>query len=197
MTPMYDLDELSLSSPLGETSPADPDDVLRAKHAFRKLRYYEVPSYGLTPYPDQSLFDGIRAYQKDKNLTVDGLMMPAGETEQSVNNSLAADASKPENVGEGGCAEEAVSILPGYPWIRRRNYCPVPRSREDDGEDGDERQQRCWEQYLNDNRRCGRLRSLPGRPAAQRRARCRASASERFAACNRGKNLPDLDTGIW
>ncbi len=31
---------------------------------------------------DRTLFDGIRSYQKDKGLTVDGYMLPAGETEQ-------------------------------------------------------------------------------------------------------------------
>ena len=77
---MYDLDELQLNHPLSATSNADPDDVLSAKTAFHQLGYYETPSYGLTPYSDQQLFDGIRSYQKDKGLTVDGYMLPKGET---------------------------------------------------------------------------------------------------------------------
>jgi hypothetical protein len=77
---MFDFDPLILAAPLSTTSASDPDDVLTAKRAFNRLGYYGVPSYGLTPYPDQPLFDGIRAYQKDSDLTVDGLMMPGGET---------------------------------------------------------------------------------------------------------------------
>jgi hypothetical protein len=79
---MFELDPLLLRRPLSPTSDADPDDVLAAKSAFKTLGYYEVPDYGLTPYPDQALFDGIRNYQKDKRLTVDGYMLPEGETEQ-------------------------------------------------------------------------------------------------------------------
>ena len=83
---MFDIDPLLLKRPLSPTPDTDPDDVLAAKSAFKQLGYYETPSYGLTPYPDQTLFDGIRSYQKDKGLTVDGYMLPAGETEKSLNN---------------------------------------------------------------------------------------------------------------
>lgn len=187
MTPMDEYDDRSLASPLGETSPADPDDVLRAKHAFRKLGYYKIPSYGLTPYPDQPLFNGIRAYQKDKDLIVDGLMMPGGETEQSVNNSLAGDGLNAENGAHDGCAEEAVSILPGYPWIRRRNYCPIP-SEKPSNED-------CRRKIEQDEERC---RKISARYGSYRAQRCYASAYLRHGNCIAGRpDFPDLDTGEY
>jgi len=86
---MFEFDTFALRLPLSSASESDPDDVLDAKSAFNQLGYYEIPTYGLTPYPDQPLFDGIRKYQKDAALTVDGYMLPQGETEQSVNKSLA------------------------------------------------------------------------------------------------------------
>lgn len=121
---MYDFESFYLSRPLSATSDADPDDVLSAKSAFRQLGYYETPSYGLTPYPDQELFDGIRTYQKDKGLTVDGYMLPQGETEQSVNKSLATN-KRADQDHESECVDPAILPLPDFPG--RRNYCPLPR----------------------------------------------------------------------
>jgi hypothetical protein len=63
---MYDgqgLGLLLLKRPLSGTSNADPDDVLSTKSALGRLGYYQMPTYGLTPYPDQQLFDGIRQYR--------------------------------------------------------------------------------------------------------------------------------------
>ena len=69
-----------LTSTLASNATADEDDTVAAKQAFGQLGYYQTPSYGLTPYPDQGLFDGIKKFQKDNDLTVDGVMQPAGET---------------------------------------------------------------------------------------------------------------------
>ena len=107
---MY-FDPLVLNRPLSATSDADPDDVLSAKSAFEELGYYETPSYGMTPYPDELLFNGIRSYQKEKGLTVDGYMLPEGETEQSVNISLARGGQSGKNADDDACAEPAIQ-----PW---------------------------------------------------------------------------------
>ncbi|MDA0998048.1 MAG: peptidoglycan-binding protein, partial [Proteobacteria bacterium] len=66
-----------LTSTLASNATADEDDTVAAKQAFGQLGYYQTPSYGLTPYPDQGLFDGIKKFQKDNDLTVDGVMQPA------------------------------------------------------------------------------------------------------------------------
>lgn len=189
---MFKYDELQLNRPLRATSDAAPEDVLSAKSAFKQLGYYETPSYGLTPYPYRQLFDGVREFQKDNGLTVDGYMLPAGETEQSMNESLAFGKTDWKNDEERGCAEPAIQPwqIPSWGSRRPRDYCALPREREKE----DERERRCTEQWESDNDRC---RALP-RPAAQ--ARCWASANERRVLCERRRNgeaLPDLDTGEW
>jgi hypothetical protein len=161
--------------------------VLNAKHAFRQLGYYDVPSYGLTPYPDQPLFDGVRAYQKDNDLTVDGTMMPGGETEQSINKILAITPAEGENGDQAGCAQEAMLLPPGLPWIRRRNYCPVPRVAP--------RKQDCDKQINDDEREYRRIKKRYGDYRAQR---CWASAYVRHANCIAGRpDFPPLDTGEY
>lgn len=44
----------------------------------------------MTPYPDQALFDGIKDYQRQNGLQVDGIMLPDGETERHMLENLAA-----------------------------------------------------------------------------------------------------------
>ncbi len=54
----------------------------------------------MTPYPDEPMFDGIKAYQKANRLRVDGVMKPGGETEQSMNKRVAeAQATERERYG--------------------------------------------------------------------------------------------------
>lgn len=78
-------DVLSLKRPLAADSPADEEDGLAVKKDLRRSGYYDEPDYGLTPYPDKPLFEGIRAFQKDNKLTVDGVMKPGDETETAFN----------------------------------------------------------------------------------------------------------------
>lgn len=187
---MFDFDELQLSRPLSATSDADPGDVLSAKSAFRRLGYYETPSYGLTPYRDEQLFDGVRAYQKDMGLSVDGYMLPAGETEQSVNKTLALHRNGQKNDNDEACIEPAIQSwqIPSWDSLRPRRYCPLPREKENE----QERDRRCHDQWESDNDRC---RGLPS-PIARRR--CWASSNFRLSLCLHGKKnqeLPPLDLG--
>jgi len=63
-------------------------DVINVKQALNETGHYETPDYGLTPYPDRQLFDAIKSFQGDKNLNVDGIMKPDGETIKSLNDDL-------------------------------------------------------------------------------------------------------------
>lgn len=85
-------DFLSLKRPLAADSPADEEDVLAVKKDLGRSGYYDEPDYGLTPYPDKSLFEGIRAFQKDNGLKIDGVMKPGGETETALNRHRIAQA---------------------------------------------------------------------------------------------------------
>src|ERR1044071_297407 len=175
-----DEDVLALRRPLGETSAADPADVLSTKTAFNWLGYYDVPPYGLTPYPDQVLFDGIRDYQKDNALNVDGYMLPGGETERSVNSALAAGSKEDENRTDGaGCAEQAVSIPFGWPWPRR-DFCPNPSDRDEPTEE------ECIAQEQRDEATC---RQISERYGPYRAQRCWASIPVRWGYCTHNKRL--------
>ncbi len=79
----------NLNQTLASNSAADPDDTLNTKRALGSLGYYATPSYGMTEYPDQGLFDGIKTFQKDNGLTKDGVMKPAGETATQLGKTLA------------------------------------------------------------------------------------------------------------
>jgi len=80
----------NLNQTLASNSAADPDDTLNAKRALGSLGYYKTPDYGMTKYPDEGLFNGIKSFQKDNNLTKDGVMNPAGETATQLGKTLAA-----------------------------------------------------------------------------------------------------------
>lgn len=75
---------LFLKKTLAASSPADPDDVLVAKRSLERLGYCERPEWGLGDFTDDRLFEGVRRFQKDNGLTVDGVMNAGGETERSL-----------------------------------------------------------------------------------------------------------------
>ena len=64
----------NLNQTLASNSAADPDDTLNTKRALGSLGYYEAPSFGMTEYPDEELFNGIKTFQKDNGLTKDGVI---------------------------------------------------------------------------------------------------------------------------
>ena len=43
------------------------EDTLTIKKTLNRLGYYKIPSYGLTPYPDNAMFDGLKAYRVSKD----------------------------------------------------------------------------------------------------------------------------------
>lgn len=76
---------IRLKRPIDPNSNVDLNDSLSIKTTLRKLGYYQPPSHGMHPYPDDALFEGIRRFQRDNGLTVDGIMQPEGETEVKMN----------------------------------------------------------------------------------------------------------------
>ena len=67
------------------------DDTANIKFALTSLGYYDDSHTGLSPYADDQLFHSIQSFQKDKNLKVDGVINPSGETDQEINKSLKKD----------------------------------------------------------------------------------------------------------
>ena len=62
--------------------------MLPLKSYLKKFGAYDVPSYGMTEYPDNELFEGIKTYQRKNNLTIDGIMKKDGETINSLNQEI-------------------------------------------------------------------------------------------------------------
>ena len=59
----------------------EPDDTVLTKRTLKRLGFYKVPDYGLTPWPDGAMFKGIETFQERNRLKVDGVMAPGEETE--------------------------------------------------------------------------------------------------------------------
>lgn len=67
---------------MGANCNADSEDVTKIKSLLHRRGFYEIPSYGMTSYPDQALFKSIRAFQKDFGLKVTGVIRPEDETDR-------------------------------------------------------------------------------------------------------------------
>jgi len=52
-----------IKSPIGPTFNTNPDDVWVVKKSLTRSGFYKTPDYGMTPYPDEELFAGIRKFQ--------------------------------------------------------------------------------------------------------------------------------------
>ncbi len=77
---------LGLSSTISPFNDTQPDDVIKIKSALAQTGHYQVPDFGITPYPDTPMIDGIKKFQKDNGLKVDGVMKPQGPTEMALGN---------------------------------------------------------------------------------------------------------------
>ncbi len=105
-------------------SPADPQDVLDVKLFLYQKGLYDVPEYGITPYPDEKLFNAIAKYQKKNNLKVDGVMKVNGETQERMrkNNEIEREELPPviknipgtnipdRSISEQGLEEESYEL---------------------------------------------------------------------------------------
>ncbi len=79
------------SKTIGRNYVVHENDVKVIKEALRSVGYYKVPEYGMTPYPDEKMFDSIRTFQKDNDLKVDGIVHPDGETLDALNREIYGD----------------------------------------------------------------------------------------------------------
>jgi len=92
---------LKLRRALSKNANADARDVLAAKTFLQDQGLYEAPEWGLSDFPDQALFDGIKAFQKSQGLKIDGVMKPEGETEAATQ-SIQATALELQSLGRNG-----------------------------------------------------------------------------------------------
>ena len=80
--------QLKLNKDVATYSAVAIEDMLPLKTYLKKFGAYDVPSYGMTEYPDNELFEGIKNYQRKNNLMVDGIMRKDGETINSLNKEI-------------------------------------------------------------------------------------------------------------
>lgn len=158
---------LRLKRTLDLNSNVDQDDVIVAKRSLSRLGHYEVPDYGLTRFPDESLFDGIKSFQRDTGLKVDGIAKPDGPTIRTLGRRVSQLKSP---------------VTPsGYQKAASKPDAPTPEE--------------CDHHFYKvDIPVCRAIERRRGKRAA---ARCYHSAAARYAACLSGtpiNQLPPLDT---
>jgi peptidoglycan hydrolase-like protein with peptidoglycan-binding domain len=85
-----------LRSTVEENASVDTADMKPLKKNLGSLGYYR-PTEGvdLHDYPDEPLFKGIRKFQKDEGLKVDGVMKPGGPTENRLLKRVSERREKP------------------------------------------------------------------------------------------------------
>lgn len=98
------------------TDSIDPDDVLSVKNKLKGFGYYQIPEWGITKFTDSLMFDGIRKFQQDNKLKVDGVMKPEGETETAFNKLLKQGEYASSAAQQGlsfGWEDEAEGVMGG------------------------------------------------------------------------------------
>ena len=76
----------------------EPEDTVLTKRSLNRLGFYEVPDYGLTPWPDGAMFKAIESFQDRNRLKVDGIMAPGEETEAWLGKALKGERRRISDV---------------------------------------------------------------------------------------------------
>jgi ABC-type glycerol-3-phosphate transport system substrate-binding protein len=85
---------IKLNKAVGSSYLVDLNDIKPVKAALHKLGYYNPPKWGITEIPDKAMMDGIKSFQKDNDLQVDGIMRPEGETETALNSRIKSSSNE-------------------------------------------------------------------------------------------------------
>ncbi len=87
---------IKLSNPIRRNgSDTNFEDVVNIKKVLRQIGYYETPTYGITEFPDERMYSALERFQREKNLKIDGVVIPGGETEDALNKELKVSAKSP------------------------------------------------------------------------------------------------------
>jgi len=79
--------ENPLKSSIGNNYDNDGGDIITTKRHLKKLGYFKDDSE--SPIITAPLNEGIKQYQKDKQIKIDGIIKPGGETERNIFGDLA------------------------------------------------------------------------------------------------------------
>ncbi len=80
---------MRLSRRVGRDITIEEADTTAIKTGLQRLGFYEEPSYGMTPYPDDGMFEGIKALQTWLGVDATGTIRPGGAEEAARSNVLA------------------------------------------------------------------------------------------------------------
>lgn len=90
----------NLKRQMASNAVATPEDTVNTKMALNQLGYYPQPESGtFGNWVDRDIFKGIRQFQEDHGLNVDGYMNPEGPTEAAINHGLANRFMRPTSLG--------------------------------------------------------------------------------------------------
>lgn len=92
---------MKLSRRIASDTSVSEDETQSIKTALAQMGLYEIPSYGLTPYPDQAMFDGITKLQNRLGLETTGSMRPGGIEELVINDTLSYRSSAGASASTG------------------------------------------------------------------------------------------------
>jgi len=109
---MFGSYNLRLDRAIDRTAPTSSKDVITVKEVLRKLGFYRPPGRGLSGITDESLFDGIKKFQKNEGLTPDGVVKPAGPTVRLMGAALWENSSN----SSGSRGKPARTITGGISW---------------------------------------------------------------------------------
>lgn len=81
--------QLVVTRRVSRDTKATPEDVRLLKKALNRLGYYYPNAkHGITKIADAAMIDALKAFQRDNGLTLDGVIVPGGETQKALNEKL-------------------------------------------------------------------------------------------------------------
>ncbi|NVJ92977.1 MAG: peptidoglycan DD-metalloendopeptidase family protein [Methylocystaceae bacterium] len=130
-------DLFNIGSTVSPSSNMKADDVLKTKSALNAVGSYKVPEFGITDVPDTGMIDGLKTFQANNALKVDGVMNPGGPTENALGQTLAKQGIstsdllakvKTPNVTPKPDVPKPVSTLPQTSWSASVSFGETPKS---------------------------------------------------------------------
>ena len=89
---------LGLEKVVARNFGVGPDDARRTKRALGRLGLMKGDKFADNEFPTAGMFEGLKSFQRDSGLRVDGVMRPGGPTERL----LANAGRRPAPLGFGG-----------------------------------------------------------------------------------------------
>jgi len=90
---------MHLSRWVGSDIAVSEADTTAIKTALHRMGLYEVPRYGMTPYPDEAMFDGVKKLQTALGVEASGSIRPGGAEEEALSAALDGNGG---DTGSGG-----------------------------------------------------------------------------------------------